>query len=223
MRLYASLVLCVALLMVNASAAGRDLEHKKETDRDLQTSLIFQKATEDLLRKNNNLGRIRVKDRAIVFLSAILEYLTVELLQLAGNEVGGNKRAKIINADHIRIAITYDGDFSTLLGHVQLMSGKESLVTYIQKVLWLYHRFQNYDIEPMAMTYMNDLVNAMFERIATTAVGLTRNKNRTSVSYREIQESLQRLLGWRSQLAWNALSEATKAVNYIQIKHKSNY
>jgi len=210
MRLYASLVLCFALLMVNGSAAGRDLEHTKETDRGLQTGIIFQKATVDLFRKNNKLWRIGIKDRAIVFLSAIMEYLTAEVLELAGNEVGGNEKTKIINPEHIIVAITQDVDFNTLLGHVKLMRGKESLVTYIQKVH--YQRFRNYHISYMAMTYMNSLVNAMFERIATTAVGLTRNKKRTNVSYREIQESLRLLLGWRSQLARNAISEATKAV-----------
>lgn len=40
MRLYVSLVLCFALLMVNGSAAGRDLEHRQETGKGTGTNQV---------------------------------------------------------------------------------------------------------------------------------------------------------------------------------------
>jgi histone H3/H4 len=64
----------------------------------------------------------RVSSGAPVYLAAVLEYITAEILELAGNSARDAKRARIIPRN-IAIAIMNDEDLSKLLKETTIASG----------------------------------------------------------------------------------------------------
>ncbi|CAM8896995.1 unnamed protein product [Rhodiola kirilowii] len=64
----------------------------------------------------------RVGAGAPVYLSAVLEYLAAEVLELAGNAARDNKKSRIIPR-HIQLAVRNDEELSKLLGHVTIANG----------------------------------------------------------------------------------------------------
>ena len=64
----------------------------------------------------------RVGAGAPVYLSAVLEYLCAEILELAGNAARDNKKARIVPR-HIQLAVRNDEELNKLLGDVTIASG----------------------------------------------------------------------------------------------------
>ncbi|XP_030486078.2 histone H2AX [Cannabis sativa] len=64
----------------------------------------------------------RVGSGSPVYLSAVLEYLAAELLELAGNAARDNKKSRIIPR-HIQLAVRNDEELSKLLGAVTIANG----------------------------------------------------------------------------------------------------
>ncbi|KAK1398960.1 hypothetical protein POM88_008825 [Heracleum sosnowskyi] len=64
----------------------------------------------------------RVGSGSPVYLSAVLEYLAAELLELAGNAARDNKKSRIIPR-HIQLAVRNDEELSKLLGSVTIANG----------------------------------------------------------------------------------------------------
>ena len=68
----------------------------------------------------------RVLDRigagAPVYLAAVLEYLTAEILELAGNVAQEGKKNRVIPR-HIQLAVRNDEELNSLLGNVTIASG----------------------------------------------------------------------------------------------------
>ena len=73
-----------------------------------------------LLRKGNYAQR--VGSGAPGYLTSVLEYLTAEILELAGNAARYNKKSRIIPR-HLQLAIRNDEELNKLLGHVTIAQG----------------------------------------------------------------------------------------------------
>ena len=64
----------------------------------------------------------RVGAGAPVYLASVLEYLTAEILELAGNAATENKKTRIIPR-HIQLAVRNDEELNKLLGGVTISQG----------------------------------------------------------------------------------------------------
>ena len=74
----------------------------------------------------------RIGAGAPVYLAAVLEYLSAEILELAGNAARDNKKSRIIPR-HLQLAVRNDEELSKLLAGVTIAQG--GVLPNIQAVL----------------------------------------------------------------------------------------
>ncbi|CAG9530490.1 unnamed protein product [Cercopithifilaria johnstoni] len=100
---------------------GKKKTPKKGQSRSVRADLYFPIGRiHRLLRKGNYADRIGAS--APIYLTAVLEYLSTEVLQLAGDEARANQKNRI-TPRHLQLAIRNDDELSALLSDVTISEG----------------------------------------------------------------------------------------------------
>ena len=117
---------------INMSGRGKGGKAKtKAKTRSFRAGLQFPVGrVHRFLRKGHYADRIG--SGAPVYLAAVLEYLSAEILELAGNAARDNKKARIVPR-HLQLAVRNDEELNKLLSGVTIASG--GVLPNIQAVL----------------------------------------------------------------------------------------
>ncbi|KRZ08230.1 Histone H2A [Trichinella zimbabwensis] len=99
---------------------GGKVKGKAKT-RSSRAGLQFPVGRVHRLLKKGNYGE-RIGAGASVYLTAVMEYLTAEVLELAGNAACDNKKTRIIPR-HLQLAIRNDEELSQFLCGVTIAQG----------------------------------------------------------------------------------------------------
>ena len=105
-----------------AKKGGRGkTEGKKSVSKSTKAGLQFPVGRIGRLLKKGKYAT-RVGAGAPVYLASVLEYLTAEILELAGNASRDNKKRRVIPR-HIQLAVRNDEELNKLLGKVTISQG----------------------------------------------------------------------------------------------------
>ena len=107
--------------MSGKGKGGRGKKGGKSTTSSAKAGLQFPVGRMRRYLKNGRYAA-RVGAGAPVYLAAVLEYLSAEILELAGNASRDNKKKRIIPR-HIQLAIRNDEELNKLLGNVTIAAG----------------------------------------------------------------------------------------------------
>ena len=108
---------------------GRDTSVRRS--RSARAGLQFPVSRMHRLLKKGNYAK-RVANGAAVYLASVLEYMTAEVLELAGNASRDNKKARI-SPRHLQLAILNDDELNKLLANVTIAQG--GVLPYIHECL----------------------------------------------------------------------------------------
>ena len=100
---------------------GRGKSDKKAVSRSAKAGLQFPVGRVGRYLKRGRYAA-RIGAGAPVYLAAVLEYLTAEILELAGNAARDNKKSRIIPR-HIQLAVRNDEELNKLFGGVTIAQG----------------------------------------------------------------------------------------------------
>jgi len=100
---------------------GKTAGAKKSTSRSAKAGLQFPVGRVGRYLKKGRYAA-RVGGGAPVYLAAIMEYLTAEVLELAGNAARDNKKNRIVPR-HIQLAVRNDEELNKLFGNVTIANG----------------------------------------------------------------------------------------------------
>ncbi|KAG6335703.1 hypothetical protein ID866_3383 [Astraeus odoratus] len=104
---------------------------RKRASRSSRAGLQFPVGRIDRMFRRANKG-MRIGSTTPVYLAAVLEYLTAEVLELAGNAARDNRKRRI-NPRHIQLAVRNDNELDKLLGDVIIAQG--GVIPFINPVL----------------------------------------------------------------------------------------
>ncbi len=94
---------------------------KKATSRSAKAGLQFPVGRVARHMKQAKVAQ-RIGAGAPVYMAAVLEYLTAEILELAGNAARDNKKTRIVPR-HLQLAVRNDEELNKLLAGVTIASG----------------------------------------------------------------------------------------------------
>ncbi|KAF7325841.1 Histone H2A [Mycena kentingensis (nom. inval.)] len=114
----------------SGKAAGNG-DKKTTQSRSVRAGLQFPVGRIDRHLRKGNYAR-RIGAGAPVYLAAVLEYLSAEILELAGNAARDNKKHRIIPR-HLQLAIRNDEELGKLLGNVVISEG--GVIPHIEAIL----------------------------------------------------------------------------------------
>ena len=100
---------------------GKTSGSKKSVSRSAKAGLQFPVGRIGRFLKRGRFAA-RVGAGAPVYLASVLEYLTAEILELAGNAARDNKKTRIVPR-HIQLAVRNDEELNKLLGGVTISQG----------------------------------------------------------------------------------------------------
>ncbi|CAF0842020.1 unnamed protein product [Rotaria sordida] len=103
--------------MSSAKSKGKD----KQSTRSSRAGLTFPVGRVHRYLKQGSYGE-RIGEGAPVYLAAVLEYLTAEILELAGNAARDNEKKRIIPR-HLQLAVRNDEELNRLLDGVTIAQG----------------------------------------------------------------------------------------------------
>ena len=100
---------------------GRGDKAGKSTSRSAKAGLTFPVGRiSRFLRQGRYAARVGAG--APVYIASVLEYLTAEILELAGNAAKDNKKKRIVPR-HLQLAVRNDEELNKLLGDVTIAAG----------------------------------------------------------------------------------------------------
>ena len=108
------------LNLENMSGRGK-VRNNTSRSRSVKAGLKFPVGRIHRLLKRGNYAN-RIGAAAPVYLAAVMEYLTAEILELAGNAARDNKKHRI-NPRHLQLAIRNDEELNKLLSGVTISQG----------------------------------------------------------------------------------------------------
>ncbi|KAI6204723.1 Histone H2A [Aphelenchoides besseyi] len=100
---------------------GKGLHDDKRQSRSARAGLQFPVGRLDRMMRKGRYAE-RLGGGAPVYMAAVLEYLTAEILELAGNAARDNKKQRI-NPRHLNLAVRNDDELSALLQGVCIAQG----------------------------------------------------------------------------------------------------
>lgn len=106
--------------MTGRGKGGKSLRAKPKS-RSQRAGLVFPVGRIHRILRNCNYAE-RIGGGAPVYLTAVLEYISAEILELAGNAARDNKRTRVIPR-HLQLAIRNDEDLIRLLHGVTISQG----------------------------------------------------------------------------------------------------
>ncbi|XP_033754341.1 core histone macro-H2A.1-like isoform X1 [Pecten maximus] len=101
--------------------SARGAKKKKATSKSAKAGVLFPVARMRRYLKNMT-HHYRIGSGAPVYMAAVIEYLTAEILELAGNAARDNKKSRV-TPRHILLAVANDEELNQLLKHVTIANG----------------------------------------------------------------------------------------------------
>src|SRR5436853_7565156 len=104
-----------------AGKGGKRESSHKASSRSEKAGLQFPVGRIHRFLREGNYAQ-RIGSSAPVYLAAVIEYLTAEILELAGNAANDNNRLRI-SPRHLQLVIRNDEELNKLLGCVTISQG----------------------------------------------------------------------------------------------------